>query len=189
MIKIRALSSNVRLLTNLKKHEKYSKYELFKFLLLTMDNLKKLSKFFAMSESKTLSGNIAAHTWKTLRDRAFSKKVAAELLAGHDQFEEAMESWHMACELIIKSALVKHGCTPKADHDLQKLVNKRYKGKKLILNSIRSNANAIKAFSAVQTAWNVSMRYNGYNYKAIEIEDFLNSYEVLFLWIENNLMS
>lgn len=129
-----------------------------------------------------------ASEWRNLLDRAFQKKAAAELLASNEMYEEAMEAWHLACELLIKSSIARHGYSFAATHDLDKLVNKKYGNRKFLWMSIKGNANANRAYTDVMSAWNVNMRYSKYPASS-DIEELLDSYEVLFLWTENNLMT
>ncbi len=126
--------------------------------------------------------------WRTLRIESLRYTLQREALEREELWKGALEQAHLALEIAMKSAIVKHGGRRLITHSLDLLAAERVRGRKLVGNTIRQSGEVMRAFAAIKTVWNMHMRYDGSEYQESEVDDFIDDFERVTKWILNKLV-
>lgn len=124
--------------------------------------------------------------YEQLRLLALERKMIAVRSHADGLYNSAMGDFHMAVELIMKSAVYKNGGTPptsaRKGHDLVEIAMSTLSGMENLHSSILSSGNSEK-WTNINSAWDTSKRYQYFEFDPLDADELATSYERIFEWI------
>lgn len=137
---------------------------------------------------------MAQQDWRVLLERARDYNSSAESLASDRIWQNALEQAHFSVEIAMKAAIAKAGYVPYPDsgtkgHSLVELTKCQIgKYKKTLGKAVREDRSIRPIFNEVLSAaaWQMHYRYEKHPLDPASIEDLLDKYRRIYLWVTSN---
>jgi HEPN domain-containing protein len=129
--------------------------------------------------------------YEQLRLLAIERRLIAQRAFEEEMYNSAIGDYHMAVELIMKSAVYKNGGTPPASsrrgHDLVEISISMLPDMENLHTSILSSGNTEK-WTNINSAWDTGKRYQYFEFDPLDADEFATSYERIFEWVLTNFV-
>lgn len=107
----------------------------------------------------------------------------ARILNAHDRRAGTLQSGHVALELVMKAVISRQkGCHPDG-HELNYIAGFDIDGWS-IASMMLANRSVSEAFTDVESAWCMQMRYVRVPRSSDDVRSILTTYEAVFKWIQ-----
>jgi len=132
--------------------------------------------------------------YEQLRRLAIERHEIAKHALSQKWYNSAMGDYHMSLELLMKSAVYKHGGTPPTSsvkgHDLVEISKASIvgapRGMKNLHKAITADRTVVTLWTNINSAWDTSKRYKYLQLDPLDIDDLADAYERIFVWILTN---